>query len=70
MTEPLVPARLGRATLGNSAWCLDQLITFLAIGEDTDGRFSLLRVRGVQGRSRLRPSTPRRTRSATCWRVT
>jgi quercetin dioxygenase-like cupin family protein len=42
-------ARLGRAHLGNSAWYLDQLITFLTIGEDTDGRFSLLRVRGVRG---------------------
>lgn len=48
MTVPPA-ARLGRAGLGNSAWYLDHLITFLAIGEDTDDRFSLLRVRGVQG---------------------
>jgi quercetin dioxygenase-like cupin family protein len=48
MTEQLA-ARLGRATLGNSAWYLDQWITFLAIGEDTDGHFSLLKVQGVQG---------------------
>lgn len=40
---------MGRATLGNSAWYLDQLITFLAIGEDTEERFALLRVRGIGG---------------------
>jgi quercetin dioxygenase-like cupin family protein len=49
MTNTTPAARLGQATLGNSAWYLDQLITFLAIGEDTDGRFALLRVRGIQG---------------------
>jgi hypothetical protein len=42
-------ARLQQATLHNSAWYLDRLITFLAIGEETDGRFALLRVHGVQG---------------------
>jgi quercetin dioxygenase-like cupin family protein len=47
MTDPLA-ARLGRATLGNSAWYRDRLITFLAIGEDTDGHYSLLRVRGAK----------------------
>ena len=48
MTDPPA-ARLGRATLGNSAWYRDQLITFLAIGEDTDGHYSVLRVRVAQG---------------------
>jgi quercetin dioxygenase-like cupin family protein len=49
MTRPSVTAHLGRATLSNSAWYLDQLITFLAIGDDTGGRFALLRVHGLQG---------------------
>lgn len=49
MASPLRTAYLGRATLANSAWYLDQLITFLAIGEDTDGRFALVRVHGVRG---------------------
>jgi quercetin dioxygenase-like cupin family protein len=35
--------------LRNSVWYLDRLLTFLAIGEETDGRFALLRVHGVQG---------------------
>lgn len=48
MTSPL-PIRLSRATLTNSSWYLDQLITFLAIGEDTGWRFALLRVHGCQG---------------------
>jgi quercetin dioxygenase-like cupin family protein len=49
MTRPIITAHLGRATLSNSAWYLDRLITFLAIGDDTDGRFALLRVHGIQG---------------------
>jgi quercetin dioxygenase-like cupin family protein len=48
MTTPLA-AGLGRATLGNSVWFRDQLITFLALGDHTDGHFSLLRVRGGHG---------------------
>lgn len=47
--HPPAAARLRRATLNNSSWYLDQLITFLAIGYDTDGRFALLRVHGIQG---------------------
>jgi quercetin dioxygenase-like cupin family protein len=35
--------------LHNSVWYCDRLITFLAIGEETGGRFALLRVHGVQG---------------------
>lgn len=49
MASPLRTAYLGRATLANSAWYLDQLITFLTIGEETDGRFALVRVHGVRG---------------------
>jgi quercetin dioxygenase-like cupin family protein len=49
MTCPGLSARLGRASLSNSGWYLDQLITFLAIGDDTAGRFALLRVHGTQG---------------------
>lgn len=49
MASPLVTAHLGRATLSNSAWYLNQLITFLAIGDDTDGQFALMRVHGIQG---------------------
>src|SRR5690349_7124719 len=49
VTGAIPLARLGRATLCNSAWYLDQLITFLAIGEDTHGQFALLRVRGIRG---------------------
>lgn len=49
MNTPLSRAHLRRATLNNSGWYLDQLITFLAIGDDTDGRFALLRVHGLQG---------------------
>jgi quercetin dioxygenase-like cupin family protein len=47
MTDAHISARLGRATLHNSAWYQNQLITFLAIGEDTEGRFALLRVHGI-----------------------
>lgn len=49
MTHQAASARLCCATLNNSGWYLGQLITFLAIGEDTDGRFALLRVEGSQG---------------------
>jgi quercetin dioxygenase-like cupin family protein len=49
MTSPLVTARLRRATVSNSGWYLNRLITFLAIGDDTDGQFALLRVHGSQG---------------------
>ena len=49
MTNTTPTARLGRATLHNSAWYADQLITFLLIGEETEGRFALLRFRGIQG---------------------
>lgn len=48
MTRHAAAAQLCRATLHNSIWYLGQLITFLAIGEETDGRFSLLRVQGSQ----------------------
>ena len=49
MTDPSIAARLGRATLHNTAWYQHQLITFLAVGEDTEGRFALLQVRGIPG---------------------
>jgi hypothetical protein len=49
MTGPGLSVRLGRASLSNSAWYRDQLITFLAIGDDTEGRYALLRVHGLQG---------------------
>jgi quercetin dioxygenase-like cupin family protein len=42
-------AGLQQATLHNSVWYLDRLITFLAIGDETEGRFALLRVTGLQG---------------------
>jgi quercetin dioxygenase-like cupin family protein len=54
MSGPLVSAHLGRATLSNSGWYGDQLITFLAIGADTAGRFALLRVHGSQGAASAR----------------
>lgn len=50
MTDARATARLGRSTLNNACWYLDQLLIFLVIGEDTAGRFSLVRVHGVQGR--------------------
>jgi quercetin dioxygenase-like cupin family protein len=40
---------LGRATLSNSRWYLDQLISFLATGDDTEGQFALLRFHGMHG---------------------
>ena len=49
MTERRVSASLGRASLSNSGWYLDQLITFLATGQDTGEQFALLRVHAVQG---------------------
>src|SRR5258708_14541818 len=49
MTRPIATARLGRATLSSSVWYRGQLVTFLTIGEDTEGRFALLRVHGSQG---------------------
>jgi quercetin dioxygenase-like cupin family protein len=54
MTRPILTAHLGRATLSNSGWYLDQLITFLAIGADTAGQFALLRVHGSQGAASAR----------------
>lgn len=44
MTNAHLGAHLGRATLSNSGWYLNQLITFLTIGDDTGGQFSLLRI--------------------------
>jgi quercetin dioxygenase-like cupin family protein len=49
MTRPEAAARVGRSTVSNACWYREQLIIFLVIGEDTAGRFSLLRVHGVQG---------------------
>ncbi|MBV9601947.1 MAG: cupin domain-containing protein [Chloroflexi bacterium] len=47
--QPGGSLRLARATLSNSCWFLNQLITFLAVGADTEGRFALLRVIGARG---------------------
>lgn len=49
MSSSRVSAHLGQATLSNSAWYLGQLITFLAIAEDTAGHYSLLRIHASQG---------------------
>jgi quercetin dioxygenase-like cupin family protein len=49
VTDRRVTANLGRASLSNSGWYLNQLITFLATGEDTGERFALLRIHAVQG---------------------
>jgi quercetin dioxygenase-like cupin family protein len=49
VTDRRVTAHLGRASLSNSGWYLNQLITFLATGKDTGGQFALLRVHAVQG---------------------
>jgi quercetin dioxygenase-like cupin family protein len=49
VTDRRVTAYLGRASLSNSGWYLNQLITFLATGEDTGEQFALLRVHAVQG---------------------
>ena len=49
VTERRVTAYLRRARLSNSGWYLNQLITFLATGEDTGEQFALLRVHAVQG---------------------
>jgi quercetin dioxygenase-like cupin family protein len=46
---PRGTARLQQASLHNSVWYLDRLITFRALGEETEGRCALLRVQGVQG---------------------
>jgi quercetin dioxygenase-like cupin family protein len=49
VSDPRVTAHLGRASLSNSGWYLNQLITFLATGADTGEAFALLRVHAVQG---------------------
>jgi quercetin dioxygenase-like cupin family protein len=49
MTGPRTTARLGRSALTNACWYRDQLVVLLVIGEETDGQFSLLKVRGAQG---------------------
>jgi quercetin dioxygenase-like cupin family protein len=49
VTDHRVTAHLGRASLSNSGWYLNQLITFLATGQDTGEQFALLRVHAVQG---------------------
>ena len=49
MTERRVSASLGRASLSNSGWYRNQLITFLATGKDTGEQFALLRIHAVQG---------------------
>jgi quercetin dioxygenase-like cupin family protein len=41
--------RLGRATLSNSRWYLDQLVSFLITGDDTDGQYALLQFHGAHG---------------------
>lgn len=53
MTDPRFAIHHGRATLSNSVWYLDHLITFLAVGEDTGGQFALLRVQAGQSAGRL-----------------
>ena len=49
MTDRRVSASLGRASLSNSGWYRNQLITFLATGKDTGEQFALLRIHAVQG---------------------
>jgi quercetin dioxygenase-like cupin family protein len=49
VTDRRETAHLGRASLSNSAWYLNQLLTFLATGQDTGGQFALLRVHAGQG---------------------
>jgi quercetin dioxygenase-like cupin family protein len=49
VTERRVTAHLGRAGLSNSGWYLNQLITFLATGQDTGEQFALLRVHAGPG---------------------
>ena len=49
MTDRRVTASLGRASLSNSGWYRNQLITFLATGKDTGDQFALLRIHAVQG---------------------
>ena len=41
--------RLGRAALSNSRWYLDQLVSFLITGDDTEGKYALLQFHGVHG---------------------
>lgn len=52
MMNPHLSAHLGRPTLSNSGWYLDQLITFLTVGDDSDGQFSLLHVHCSQEAAR------------------
>jgi quercetin dioxygenase-like cupin family protein len=42
-------AYLGRASLSNSGWYMNQLVTFLATGADTGDQFALLRVHAAEG---------------------
>src|SRR5215468_4347528 len=42
-------AHLGRASLSNSGWYMNQLLTFLATGADTGDQFALLRVHAAEG---------------------
>ena len=48
MTDRRVSASLGRASLSNSGWYRNQLITFLATGADSGDQFALLRVHAVR----------------------
>jgi quercetin dioxygenase-like cupin family protein len=38
-----------RATLANSYWCLQHLVSWLATGNDTNGRLALMEISGRQG---------------------
>jgi quercetin dioxygenase-like cupin family protein len=48
-TEPLTAFGRGRQSLKQSVWYSGHLLTFLATGEDTQGRFALIELVGRKG---------------------
>ena len=67
--EQLTAFGRGRQSLKESVWYSGHLLTFLATGEDTQGRFALIEIVGRKGNVPLRTSTTAKTKPSTFLRA-
>jgi hypothetical protein len=65
----LAPFGRGRASLQDSFWYSGWLLTFLATGDQTKGRFALIEALTRRAIARLATSIATRTRASTSWRA-
>ena len=68
-TEHLTAFGRGRQSLKESVWYSGHLLTFLATGEETQGRFALIEVFGRKGNVPRRTSTTGKTKPSTFLRA-